>query len=182
MKYDPRSGRIEGIEFISSPNFDERPAGTEPEVLVLHAISLPPGEFGGEAVERFFCNELDCTTHPYFREIDGLRVSSHLYIRRDGSIVQFVPLNMRAWHAGVSECEGRTRVNDFSIGIELEGSDDAPFEDSQYQSLARLARFLFDQFPVMSLDRVYGHSEIAPGRKTDPGPHFDWQRFRKLES
>jgi AmpD protein len=182
MKYDPDSGRIEGIEFISSPNFDERPAGAQPEVLVLHAISLPPGEFGGEAVERFFCNELDCAAHPYYREIDGMRVSSHLYIRRDGSIVQFVPLNKRAWHAGVSECEGRTRVNDFSIGIELEGSDDAPFEDPQYQALAQLAQFLFGQFPDMNLDRVYGHSDIAPGRKTDPGPRFDWRRFRKLES
>ncbi len=182
MHYDPATGLIEGTEFIPSPNFDERPEGGIPEVLIVHAISLPPGEFGGEEVERFFCNQLDCTTHPFYREIEGMRVSSHLFIRRDGSVVQFVPLNKRAWHAGVSECEGRTNVNDFSVGIELEGCDELPFEDEQYRALAAVTRLLFEYFPDMNPDRIYGHSDVAPGRKTDPGPCFDWRRFRALAS
>jgi AmpD protein len=178
MRYDPDTGLIEGIPFIPSPNFDERPQGAAPEVLVVHAISLPPGQFGGEDVERFFCNQLDCATHSFYPEIEGLRVSAHLFIRRNGQVVQFVPLTKRAWHAGESECEGRDDVNSFSIGIELEGCDELPFEDAQYETLAQVAQLLFREFPRINGNRVYGHSEISPGRKTDPGPHFDWQRFR----
>lgn len=178
MRYDSVTGLIEGIPFEPSPNFDERPLGAVPEVLVVHAISLPPGQFGIGDVERFFCNRLDCTTHTFYQEIDGLRVSAHLFIRRDGSMVQFVPLTKRAWHAGESECEGRTDVNSFSIGIELEGCDELPFEDEQYETLSRLVQLLYREFPEINGDRVYAHSDIAPGRKTDPGPHFDWQRFR----
>ena len=155
-------------------NFDARPEGTEISLLVIHNISLPPGEFGGGYVEALFANTLDCDAHPYFDQLRGLRVSAHFLIRRDGSVAQFVSTLNRAWHAGVSEFRGRQRCNDFSIGIELEGSDVEAFCDAQYASLSTLARALAARHPLTD---VIGHEHIAPGRKTDPGPCFDWQRF-----
>ena len=162
---------------IASPNHDRRPPGERLDLLVIHNISLPPGVFEGDAIIRLFTNTLDAKAHPYFAQLEGLRVSAHFLIRRNGEIIQFVPCGMRAWHAGVSNWQGRERCNDFSIGIELEGDDHGPFTDAQYAALARLTRRLRRAYPI---NRIAGHSEIAPGRKTDPGPHFDWPRYRRL--
>ena len=178
-EYDPVSGLVRGAEFRPSPNCDDRPGQLEPEVLIVHAISLPPGEFGGQAIDQLFTNCLDPAGHAYFREISGLEVSAHLLIRRTGELIQYVPLYRRAWHAGVSKCEGRERVNDFSIGIELEGSDEHEFEAAQYEVLAEITKLLMKEFPAIRSDRIYGHSEISPGRKTDPGPFFDWAGYRE---
>jgi len=161
---------------VDSPNQDERPPGTEISLLVVHSISLPPGEFGGDAIERLFTNRLDPAAHPYFREIAGLRVSSHFLIRRDGELVQFVPPERRAWHAGVSSWRGRERCNDFSIGVELEGSDEGDFTDAQYLRLIELVQSLKAALPLRD---IAAHSDVAPGRKTDPGPRFDWPRLLK---
>ena len=171
------SGWIAGIRRISSPNCDERPAGSAIELLVIHNISLPPGEFGGPGIVELFTNRLDPGAHPYYREIAGRRVSAHFLIRRDGELLQFVPCGQRAWHAGESTWRGRSRCNDFSLGIELEGTDDVPFEDAQYERLAGLARVLATDYPGI---HSVGHSDIAPGRKTDPGPCFDWARYRSM--
>ena len=169
------NGWVREARHAPSPNFEARPAGAVPTLVVVHNIILPPGEFGGEAIEALFQNRLDCDAHPYYQEhLRGVRVSAHFLIRRDGELVQFVSCDERAWHAGASDYFGRPRCNDFSIGIELEGADDAPFEAAQYTTLAALARALDERYPV---DAFAGHSDIAPGRKTDPGPHFDWQRF-----
>lgn len=169
------NGWVREARHAPSPNFEARPAGAVPTLVVVHNISLPPGEFGGEAIEALFQNRLDCDAHPYYQEhLRGVRVSAHFLIRRDGELVQFVSCDERAWHAGASDYFGRPRCNDFSIGIELEGADDAPFEAAQYTTLAALARALAERYPV---DAFAGHSDIAPSRKTDPGPHFDWQRF-----
>lgn len=170
-------GWLEGCDHIPSPNCDERPGGQDPVLIVVHAISLPPECFGGEGVRQLFTNTLDPAEHPYYAEICDLRVSAHFLIRRDGSRTQFVPATMRAWHAGASCWRGRERCNDFSIGIELEGSDSQPFEAAQYDALARLVEVLCRRY---SIEAVVGHSEIAPGRKTDPGPHFDWNRLLTL--
>lgn len=178
MKIDETSGLVEGARFVPSPNCDARPGSSRPEVLVIHAISLPPGNYGGPGIEQLFCNRLDPKEHPYYAEIGHLEVSAHLLVRRDGSVVQFVPLHLRAWHAGQSECEGRTRVNDFSIGVELEGTDDDPFTGAQYRALAELTRVIRAAYPAITASRIYGHSDVSPGRKTDPGPHFDWARYR----
>lgn len=180
MRVNPATGLLEGARFVPSPNCDARPAGAVPEVLIVHAISLPPGEFGGPGIEALFCNALDPDAHPYYAQIRGLEVSAHLLVRRDGSVIQFVPLHLRAWHAGPSCCEGRSRVNDFSIGIELEGADDVPFEPHQYEVLGDLARSIMRAYPAITPGRVYGHADISPGRKTDPGPHFEWTRLRAL--
>lgn len=177
---DPGAGRLPAARFVASPNFDARPPDTRVDVLVVHAISLPPDQFGGPDIERLFCNTLDSAAHPYYEGLRGLRVSAHLLIRRDGEIIQFVPFTERAWHAGASQFDGRSRVNDFSIGIELEGSDHAPFEENQYLQLAAATRALMAAYPAMTLDRIVGHSDIAPGRKTDPGPYFDWLYLRAL--
>ncbi len=160
-----------------SPNQDARPAGAAPSLIVVHGISLPPGEFGGPEIEALFMNTLDWDAHPYFGEIRGLEVSSHLLIRRDGSVFQFVPFTERAWHAGESCFRGRHRCNDFSIGIELEGEDENPYEDCQYDVLQAVIRALCGAYPALSPRTVAGHSDIAPGRKTDPGPAFDWLRL-----
>ena len=165
------------VHFVASPNHDERPSGTAIELLVIHAISLPPGEFGGSGVEELFLNQLDPAEHPYYASIAGLRVSSHFFVRRDGSLTQFVPCGKRAWHAGESSWRGRPRCNDFSIGVELEGTDDVAFEPPQYETLATLTLALKRAYPIRD---ITGHSDIAPGRKTDPGPHFDWPRYRSL--
>jgi len=180
MKIDVASGRLEDAQQIASPNCDDRPADCAPDLIVIHNISLPPGQFGGPHIEELFCNQLDPDGHPYFKEIAHLQVSAHLLIRRDGSLLQFVPFNKRAWHAGESCYRGRDRCNDFSIGIELEGSDDVPFEDIQYQQLARVIASLLQAYPGLSAEHLTGHSEIAPGRKTDPGPLFHWARLRSL--
>lgn len=156
-------------------NFDARPEGATIDLLVIHNISLPPGEFGGDEIEDLFCNRLDCDAHPYFDQLRGLRVSAHFLIRRDGSAVQFVSTTERAWHAGMSIFNGRERCNDFSIGIELEGTDSDHFCDAQYRTLAALTDALMRRHPISN---VLGHEHIAPGRKTDPGPHFDWKRFQ----
>jgi AmpD protein len=164
----------DSMRIVESPNCDERPPGTEVSLVVLHCISLPPGEYGGDAIERLFTNRLDPAAHPYFREIRDLKVSSHFLIRRDGEVVQFVPAERRAWHAGASSWRGRGRCNDFSIGIELEGTEEAAFADAQYHALARLIRELQATHPIRD---VAAHSDVAPGRKTDPGAHFDWARL-----
>jgi AmpD protein len=169
------AGWLSGVRRVASPNCDRRPAGAKISLLVIHNISLPPGEFGGAFIEHLFTNTLDCDAHPYFDRLRGLKVSAHFLIRRDGSVIQFVPCGLRAWHAGVSEWRGRSRCNDFSLGIELEGADDAPFTDAQYASLARLTRRLRRRYPLTD---ITGHSDIAPARKTDPGPSFDWPRYR----
>jgi AmpD protein len=175
---DPTSGWLAGARRAPSPNFDERPAGTVINTLIVHSISMPPGQFGGRDVERFFTNTLDWSSHPFYRQVEGMTVSSHLFIRRSGEVVQFVPLKKRAWHAGLSVFDGRARVNDFSIGIELEGCDEMGFEQSQYRALVEVTESLMSAFPALTPDRIAGHADIAPGRKTDPGPHFDWARYR----
>ena len=167
-------GWLSGVRRVESPNCDARPAGTEITLLVVHSISLPPGEYGGDSIERFFTNRLDPEAHPYFREIQGMKVSAHFLVRRDGGLIQFVPVARRAWHAGASSWRGRSACNDFSIGVELEGTDDAPFEGAQYRQLATLIRNLREELPLRD---IAAHSDIAPGRKTDPGPGFDWPRL-----
>ena len=166
-----------GFRRVVSPNFDPRPEGMPVELLVIHNISLPPDEFGGPGVEQLFTNRLDPAEHPYYAEIEGMKVSSHFFIRRDGSLIQFVSCLDRAWHAGLSQWQGRERCNDFSIGVELEGCDTQPFEDAQYTTLSRLSAVLHGAYPLCA---VVGHSDIAPGRKTDPGPCFDWSRLPRI--
>ena len=169
------NGLLRDARFIPSPNCDARPDNPVPSLIVIHNISLPPDEFGGPGVIDLFTNQLDPATHPYSATIAELKVSAHFFIRRDGEIIQFVPCTERAWHAGASTWCGRERCNDFSIGIELEGSDTTPFTDAQYAALNQLTRALRAAYPIQD---VAGHADIAPERKTDPGPHFDWGRFR----
>ena len=161
---------------MASPNFNQRP-DDHINMVVIHNISLPPNQFSGHFIEDFFCNELDCSAHPYFQEIKDLKVSAHLLIKRDGEMIQFVPFNERAWHAGVSEFQGQSNCNDVSIGIELEGADDIPYTQQQYQCLANVTLSLCEQYPLITRERIVGHCDIAPGRKTDPGPSFDWPYF-----
>ena len=171
-------GWLGGVRRVASANCNPRPAGTLPELIVVHGISLPPGQFGSGDIEALFTNRLDPTAHPYFAEVAHLEVSAHFLIRRTGEVVQFVSADERAWHAGVSSWCGREHCNDFSIGIELEGTDDAPYEDPQYDVLAALISVLRNHYPSIRSDAIVGHSDIAPGRKTDPGPAFGWQRVR----
>ncbi|MBK1691624.1 1,6-anhydro-N-acetylmuramyl-L-alanine amidase AmpD [Ectothiorhodospira mobilis] len=173
-------GWLDAARHCPSPNRDLRPPGCLPELIVIHAMSLPPGEFGGPWIDRLFTNRLDPGGHPYFAEIQGLRVSAHLLVRRDGALVQYVPFHERAWHAGVSCYGGRTRCNDFSVGIELEGTDAHPFEPGQYTALAAVIRALRAGYTGLAAAPVVGHADIAPGRKTDPGPRFDWGYLRRL--
>lgn len=180
LALDEDSGWLQGVRRVPSPNFDARPADCRVELVVVHGISLPPGEFGGAHVDALFTNTLDPAAHAYFAEIASLRVSAHLFIDRSGELTQYVPLHRRAWHAGESCFEDRQRCNDFSIGIELEGADHLPYEDIQYQELARVIRMLIHTWPDITSERIVGHSDIAPGRKTDPGPTFDWTRLRRL--
>ncbi len=165
---------------MPSPNFDARPGGILPELIVVHGISLPPDEFGGPWIDRLFTNTLPPAEHPYFEKIKDLKVSTHVLIRRDGEPVQYVPFQERAWHAGASSYQGRERCNDFSVGIELEGADEIPYEPAQYRVLSAVILALCEAYPSLSLTRIAGHSDIAPGRKTDPGPAFDWQRLYAL--
>ncbi len=173
-RIDLNSGRVVSARQAHSPNQDARPAGVEPELLVLHGISLPPGEFGGDGVHALFTNTLDPDAHPFYGEIAHLRVSAHLFLRRDGALIQYVPLHRRAWHAGRSQWAGREACNDFAIGIELEGTDSTPYTAPQYAALAPLCRAIMAAYPRIGPAQVVGHSDIAPGRKTDPGPAFDW--------
>jgi len=172
-----RAGIVRAAAQVPSPNCDDRPEGTAVILLVVHGISLPPGEFGGPGIVELFTNRLDPDARPYYAQVANLKVSSHFLIRRDGALTQFVPCAKRAWHAGTSSWRGRADCNDFSVGVELEGTDDVPYEAAQYTMLARLARALRRRYPIAE---VAGHSDVAPGRKTDPGPAFDWPRFRRL--
>jgi N-acetyl-anhydromuramoyl-L-alanine amidase len=174
---DRAGRRLRGARWLASPNCDARPDPSDISLLVVHAISLPPGKFGGRWVDRLFTNALDPEAHPYFARIHQLRVSSHLLISRGGEVRQYVEFDRRAWHAGESSFEGRQRCNDFSVGVELEGTDEQPFEPRQYRRLGEVARALMRAFPKITPARIVGHSDIAPGRKTDPGPHFDWLRL-----
>ncbi len=168
------NGWVSGMRRLASPNCDVRPSGIAIDLLVIHNISLPPGEFGGQAVAKLFTNTLDTDAHPYYAQLKGVKVSAHFLIQRTGEIIQFVPCGKRAWHAGASVWHGRTACNDFSIGVELEGTDFLPFSDQQYAALIRLTRVLKRAFPIRE---IAGHSDIAPGRKTDPGQKFDWSRY-----
>lgn len=180
MRIDPATGLLDAARYLPSPNCDDRPAGVGVDLIVVHGISLPPGEFGGPWIDALFANTLDPAAHPYFQAIAGLRVSAHLLIRRDGELAQYVPFHRRAWHAGESVHAGRRRCNDFSIGVELEGADHLPYDDRQYERLAAAIMTLRRVYPAITPDRLIGHSDIAPGRKTDPGPAFDWTRLRHL--
>ena len=180
LKIDAATGLLAGARQVLSPHCDARPAGMKPDLLVVHGISLPPGEFGGPWNDRLFTNALPSDAHPYFREIEGLIASAHALIRRDGQIVQYVPFGARAWHAGKSDYQGRAACNDFSIGIELEGADGTPYTDAQYDALTALTAALLATYDSLSAEHIVGHSDIAPGRKEDPWPTFDWPRFRTL--
>ena len=168
------AGLLDSAQFIASPNCDERPDNTAISLLVIHYISLPPDQFSGDAVIQFFTNRLDFDSHPAYESLKGIKVSAHFFIRRDGTVIQFVPCGKRAWHAGVSNWQGRERCNDFSVGIELEGNGTVPFTDTQYAALIELTQCLRAHYPI---EHIAGHSDIAPERKTDPGPCFDWQRY-----
>ena len=175
-------GWLSDVRRLSSPNCDPRPSGSEPELIVIHGISLPPGRYGGPWIDRLFTNALPAEADPYFATIQDLQVSSHVLIARDGALTQYVPFSMRAWHAGASNWCGREACNDFSIGIELEGTDDEPYDDRQYPVLASLIASLQQVYPTLASGAVAGHSDIAPGRKTDPGPAFDWKRLERWVS
>jgi len=174
------SGLLPEARQAPSPNCDERPEGVSIDLLVIHNISLPPNQFGGPWIEALFQNRLEPDAHPYFAHIANVRVSAHLLIRRDGELIQFVDLRRRAWHAGRSCFGGRSQCNDFSIGIELEGADDFAFSGAQYVCVANVTRAILRRFPAITPERIIGHSDIAPGRKTDPGPAFDWARYRAM--
>ncbi len=180
MQIDIEGDLLLNARQVVSPNYNERPAGVEVDLLVIHNISLPPGEFGGPYIDAFFTNELDPTLHPYFAEIIFLQVSSHCLIRRDGEIIQYVPFSKRAWHAGASQFANRENCNDFSIGIELEGTDLVPYTEVQYLILAKLISALQKIYPGITKERIVGHSTIAPERKTDPGPAFNWNLLARL--
>jgi AmpD protein len=180
LQIEHATGLLAGVRQVLSPHFDARPTGVAPDLIVVHGITLPPGEFGGPWIDHMFAGDLKPDAHPLLREHAALRVSAHAVIRRGGAITQYVPFGMRAWHAGVSEYQGRSGCNDFSIGIELEGTDAVAYTDAQYESLAALVRALLSTYPTLSAARIAGHSDIAPGRKTDPGPSFDWRRWRNM--
>ena len=180
LRIDSATGLLVDARQVLSPHFDSRPAGTEATLIVVHGISLPPGEFGGPWIDRLFTGNLTAEAHPAFTGMAALRVSSHVLVRRDGQAVQFVPFGRRAWHAGVSSWHGRTGCNDFSIGIEMEGTDEGVYESAQYHTLSELINALCDAYPTVARERVVGHSDIAPGRKTDPGLRFNWQLLRDL--
>jgi AmpD protein len=177
---DPTTGWLEGVRRVESPNSDERPPGMDLDLIVVHGISLPPGRYGEGWIDRFFCNELPTAADPYFATIADTKVSAHVLVGRDGALTQYVSFNRRAWHAGRSSYCGRTACNDFSVGIELEGTDDSPYKRAQYESLAAVVRALRSAYPSLRGADIVGHSDIAPGRKTDPGAAFDWSALRDL--
>jgi AmpD protein len=176
----PDCGWLDGIRHVHSPNYDERPVGCSPDLIIVHGISLPPCEFGGPGIDQLFTNCLNPDEHPYYAEIKGLEVSSHFLIRRDGELVQYVDIFKRAWHAGQSSYQGRERCNDFAIGIELEGADELAYEPVQYEILAQLVQILRNSVATLEVAPVVGHSDVAPGRKTDPGPAFSWTILERL--
>jgi N-acetyl-anhydromuramoyl-L-alanine amidase len=180
LRIDVESGLLQGARQIASPNRDLRPPGVEADLIVVHGISLPPGEYGGAWIDRLFTNTLPAEVHPYFAEVCSLRVSSHVVVGRDGTVTQYVKFTERAWHAGKSVYQGRHACNDFSVGIELEGTDTTPYEAAQYSALAEVVVALCAAYSSLSPQRLVGHSDISPGRKTDPGPAFDWPRARRL--
>ncbi len=180
MQIQPQTGLLVDVKYSHSPNFDERPVTGQIDLLVIHGISLPPGEFGSDDVMALFTNTLNPQKHPYFAHIAEVKVSSHLFIRRDGEIHQFVPFTKRAWHAGKSQFQARENCNDYSIGIELEGTDTVAYTEIQYQQLAAVTVALMQTYPGITLERIVGHSDIAPLRKTDPGEAFAWDRYRQL--
>lgn len=175
---DPTTGLVRLVRQVLSPYCDPRPAGIKPDLIIVHGISLPPGEFGGPWIEQLFTGGLAPEDHPFFSTVAALNVSAHVLVRRDGQVLQFVPFGLRAWHAGVSSWQGRSACNDFSIGIELEGTDDHIYENAQYVALGALITALCGAYPSLSHTRVVGHSDVAPGRKSDPGAAFDWPRLR----
>lgn len=177
VEIDVGRGLVEGVRYVASPNHDSRPPGAVIDLVVVHGIGMPPGEFGGPWVEALFTNRLPPAVHPFFATVADLRVSAHLFIRRDGSLVQFVPFHCRAWHAGASVWRHRLACNDYSIGIEVEGADDIPYEPCQYAVLGAVINALVRTYPA--IDAIVGHSDVAPGRKTDPGPAFDWGRLNR---
>ena len=172
-----KNHKLQDINFLESPNFNDRPVDEDISLLVIHSISLPPKKYNTDHIERFFLNELDFSLHDFYKNIDGIKVSAHVLIKRNGEIIQFVPFNKRAWHAGVSSYKGKNNCNDFSIGIELEGSDDDIFEDIQYEQLSLITSLLITEYDLITKDNIKGHSDIAPERKTDPGVLFDWDRY-----
>jgi AmpD protein len=180
LRVETATGLLTGVRQVLSPYFNARPPETPPELIIVHGISLPPGEYGGPWIDRLFTGGLPWDEHPYFKQIEGLRASCHVLVARDGACTQYVPFGERAWHAGVSEYRTRTGCNDFSIGIELEGSDETPYADAQYAALTELIAVLLNAYPSLSPEHIVGHSDVAPGRKTDPGPAFDWVRLRAL--
>jgi AmpD protein len=180
MKININTGLLDTGRYIESPNADERPAQQQVKLIVIHNISLPPGEFGGPYIEHLFTNRLQAAEHPYFKSIHRLKVSAHILIQRDGHIIQFVPFHKRAWHAGESSYGGHENCNDYSIGIELEGTDDKPYEELQYQQLASIIDTLQSYYPSLDKGTITGHCDIAVGRKTDPGPAFDWNHLTQL--
>lgn len=180
MELDKQNGLLKGVVYHCSPNQDARPDKTDITGIVIHNISLPPGEFGGGWIDDLFLNQLDPKAHPYFETISEMKVSSHVLIRRDGEVIQYVPFHQRAWHAGVSCWDGREGCNDFTIGIELEGCDDQYFELVQYDRLADLVTLLCEHYRALNTRKIKGHSQIAPERKTDPGPYFDWDKLYGL--
>ena len=172
------NSRLHGVRQIESPNQSNRNSDDKIDLLIIHNISLPPGKFGTGCIDDLFCNRLDADSHPYFREIADLQVSSHLLIDRNGTVTQYVPFDKKAWHAGESSFHGRSSCNDFSIGIELEGTDHEPFLPLQYETLVEVTNLLLIEYPHLNLERIVGHCDVAPGRKTDPGPFFDWERYK----
>jgi AmpD protein len=178
LRVDASTGLLLNVRQVLTNHFEPRPSGMTPDLIIVHGISLPPGDFGGPWIDRLFTGTLPPDAHPYFRAMAVGRVSAHALVRRDGEIVQYVPFGERAWHAGRSEYQGRRECNDYSIGIELEGTDDVPYEPAQYDSLAALIKALMNAYPTLSREHIAGHSDVAPGRKTDPGTSFDWPRFR----
>ena len=172
-----KNHKLQDISFLESPNFNDRPVDEDISLLVIHSISLPPKKYNTDHIERFFLNELDFTSHNFYKNIEGMKVSAHVLIKRNGEVIQFVPFNKRAWHAGVSSYKGKNDCNNFSIGIELEGSDDDIFEDIQYEKLSLITSLLIAEYDLITKDNIKGHSDIAPERKTDPGVLFDWDRY-----
>jgi AmpD protein len=172
-----KNHRLQDINFLESPNFNDRPIDEDISLLVIHSISLPPKKYNTDHIERFFLNELDFSSHNFYKNIDGMKVSAHVLIKRNGEVIQFVPFDKRAWHAGVSSYKGKNDCNNFSIGIELEGSDDDIFEDIQYEKLSVITSLLITEYDLITKDNIKGHSDIAPERKTDPGVLFDWDRY-----
>ena len=180
LNINAATGLLEPVKFKRSPHHDNRPTPFVINMIVVHGISLPPGEFGSEAIERFFCATLNSDEHPFYADIIHLRVSAHLLIKRSGEIVQFVPFTKRAWHAGESHFQGQSQCNDFSVGIEMEGTDEIPYEPEQYAQLGCVTKLLMNCYPAITRDRIVGHSDIAPGRKTDPGSSFDWSYLKGI--